>query len=48
MSYDFSLNPVLEKATNEDLQYLVEIINKTITNSLESDELYKKYLTQGE
>ena len=43
MSYDFSLNPVLEKATNEDLQYLVEIINKTITNSLESDELYKKY-----
>ncbi len=43
MSYDFSLNPVLEKTTNEDLQYLVEIINKTITNSLESDELYKKY-----
>ena len=43
MSYDFSLNPVLAKATNEDLQYLVEIINKTITNSLESDELYKKY-----
>ena len=43
MSYDFSLNPGLAKATNEDLQYLVEIINKTITNSLESDELYKKY-----
>jgi uncharacterized protein YaaW (UPF0174 family) len=43
MSYDFNLNPVLEKATNEDLQYLVEIINKAITNSLENDELYKKY-----
>ena len=43
MSYDPNLNPVLKKASNDDLQYLVEIINKTITNSLESDELYKKY-----
>ena len=43
MSYDFNLNPVLEKANNDDLQYLVEIINKTITNCLENDELYKKY-----
>ncbi len=43
MSYDFSLNPVLEKANNDDLQYLVEIITNAMTNALDSDELYKKY-----
>ena len=43
MSYDSNLNPVLEKCNNEDLDYLVEFITKTITNSLENDGLYKKY-----
>ena len=41
MSYDSNLNPVLKKASNDDLQYLVEIIAKAMTNSLEKNEVYK-------
>ena len=43
MSYDSSLNPVLEKANNDDLQYLVEIITNATTNFLDCNELYKRY-----
>lgn len=43
MIYDPNLNPVLEKADNEDLQYLVDIITKAMTNSLEGNEFYKAH-----
>lgn len=41
MRYDVNLNPVLEKASNEELQFLVDIITKSITNSLECNDFYK-------
>ena len=40
MPYDKDLNPVLEQASNEELEYLVEIITKTFSNSLEKTESY--------
>ena len=43
MSYDYNLNPVIEKASNEDLQYLVEILTGAMTNFLDVDSDYKKY-----
>ena len=42
-SYDSNLNPVLQKANNEELQYLVEIITKQITNSLTGNDYYKAH-----
>ncbi len=41
MTYDPNLNPVLEKASNEELQYLVDIITNAVTNSLEGNDFYK-------
>jgi len=43
MSYDLNLNPVIEKVSNEDLQYLVEILTGAMTNFLDVDLDYKKY-----
>ncbi|MBQ4106268.1 MAG: hypothetical protein IJC73_01645 [Lentisphaeria bacterium] len=43
MEMDNNLNPVLEKATNEDLQYLVDVITNARTNSLEKEGLYKQH-----
>ena len=41
--FDPNLDPVLEKANNEELQYLVDIITKTRTNSLEKNEFFKAH-----
>ncbi len=43
MSYDFNLNPVLEKASNEDLNFLVDLIIDTMTNMLCIKDEYIKY-----
>ena len=43
MEMDNNLNSVLEKATNEDLQYLVDVITNARTNSLEKEGLYKQH-----
>jgi hypothetical protein len=41
--YDNDLNPLLEKASNGQLQPLVEIITGTFSNWLDTDETYKKH-----
>lgn len=41
--YDNDLNPILEKATNEQLQPLVEIITGAFSNFLEIEEAYKTH-----
>ena len=43
MSYDSNLNPVLAKASNEDLDFLVELIVDKVTNMLEIQDDYKRY-----
>ena len=43
MLIDNDLSPVLEKANNDDLQYLVDIITNARTNSLDREALYKQY-----
>ena len=40
--YDDDLNPILEKASNEQLQPLVEIITGAFSNFLEIEEAYKQ------
>lgn len=39
--YDSDINPILENATNEDLQYLVDLLIGTFTNFLEVNDVYK-------
>ena len=41
--YDDDLNPILEKASNEQLQPLVEIITGAFSNFLEIEEAYKAH-----
>lgn len=41
-SYDSDLNPVLEKASNEELMPMVEYMLKKATNYIDIDERYKK------
>jgi hypothetical protein len=41
--YDNDLNPLLEKASNEQLQPLVDIITGTFSNWLTTDETYKNH-----
>lgn len=41
--YDNDLNPVLEKASNEQLQPLVDILTGAFSNFLEIEEAYKKH-----
>ena len=43
MSYDFDLNPVLKKASNEDLQILVDLIIDTMSNMLDIKDEYKRH-----
>jgi uncharacterized protein YaaW (UPF0174 family) len=43
MSRDSNLNPVLNKANNEDLEFLVDLITKTMTNFLDVNDVYKRY-----
>ena len=40
--YDNDLNPIIEKASNEELQFLVDVLTKTMTNGLNSTEEYKQ------
>ncbi len=42
-AYDRDLNPVLEKASSEDLQFLVELLNKQLNSSLELTAVYKQH-----
>ena len=42
-SYDKNLNPVLETASDEDLQFLVDLILNKMSNYLDINEAYKKY-----
>ena len=41
--YDNDLNPIIEKASNEELQFLVDVLTKTMTNGLNSTEEYKQF-----
>ena len=41
--YDNDLNPIIEKASNEELQFLVDVLTKTMTNGLNSTEEYKTF-----
>ena len=41
--FDKDLNPILEIAPNEDLQYLVDIITSTYNNVLDSTDTYKMH-----
>lgn len=43
MSYDSDLNPVLNHATNNELQVLVAYIIKKLSNSIETDPRYQAY-----
>lgn len=40
--YDKDLNPILEKASNEDLIPIVECMIKKLSNGIDTDERYKK------
>lgn len=40
--FDKDINPVLENATNEDLQYLVDLLTGTFSNLLEVNSVYKE------
>ena len=39
--FDKDINPVLEIASNEDLQYLVDLLTGTFSNFLEVNDIYK-------
>ncbi|MBO5760426.1 MAG: hypothetical protein J6S53_02660 [Lentisphaeria bacterium] len=41
--HDNDLNPIIEIASNEELQFLVDVLTKTMTNGLTSQEEYKKF-----
>jgi uncharacterized protein YaaW (UPF0174 family) len=41
--FDEDLNPVLNACTNEELQYLVELLTGTFTNFLEIEPEFQKY-----
>ena len=36
--HDDDLNPIIEKASNEELQFLVDVLTKTMTNGLDKTE----------
>ena len=40
--FDKDINPILEIAPNQDLDYLVKLITGTFSNFLDVDEVYKK------
>ena len=42
-SYDKNLNPVLESASDEELQFLVDLILNKMSNYLDINDAYKKY-----
>ena len=39
--YDSDLNPVIEKASNDELQWLVDLITNTYTSTLENNGVYE-------
>ena len=41
--FDKDLNPILKACTNDELQFLVDLLKGTFTNSLKLEEVYRNY-----